>query len=110
MTCVEEMTCGIYGNTTELKPFDVFKFYNYQYGVPDALVLGLFLGILVAGIFLWTRSLNILVILGIYVVTVTSVFAAAENTIAVGYEGVMWIIALALTSIVVIAVLKILRE
>jgi hypothetical protein len=109
MTCVEQMTCGIFNITGGIKPMEVFTFYNLQYGVPNALILGLILGILIAGIYLSTRSLNILVILGIYAVTVTSVFAVTEE-LAPGYEGVMWIIALAVTSLVVIAVLKVLRE
>lgn len=107
------MTCGPWNVTAwqngDFQLMDVFSFYNLQYGVPNALVLGLFLGILVAGIYLWTRSLNILAILGIYTVSVVSVFATTED-IAPGYEGVMWVIALAITAMVVIFVLKLLRE
>lgn len=108
MTCVEDLTCGVW-NSSGFQPLEVFRFYYYQYGIPDAVVLGLFLGILIAGIYLWSRSLNILVILGVYATTVTTVFAASTVT-EPHLHSIMWIIGLAIASIVTIMLLKVLRE
>lgn len=108
MTCVEEMTCGPL-NGTIFQPLEVFRFWYYQYGLPDAVALGVFLGILVAGIYLWTRSLNILVILGVYCITVTTTFAVTP-AVAPAYQNIIWIIALGIASLVIIMLLKVLRE
>ena len=89
---------------------DVFKFYNYQYGIPNAVTLGMFLGILVAGVYLKTRSLNILVILGVYCIAVVSSTWASEVSIQPAYQGIIWIIALSIASLVVIMILKVTRE
>lgn len=102
-TCVEQMTCY------PTKLMDVWKFYTYQYGIPDAVILGLFLGILVAGIYLYTRSLNILVILGVYVIAAVSA-TWANSSVAPAFQGIVWIIALAISSMVVIMIMKVTRE
>ena len=91
-------------------PLDVFSFYQYQYGMPNAVTIGMFLGILVAGIYIKTRSLATLAILGIYTIVVGGVIWASEAVIAPAYHSILWIIAIAITSLVVIAVLKVLRE
>jgi|SRR6185503_17094356 len=108
MTCVEQLTCGPFsGNFTIM---DVFTFYNLQYGIPNAVILGLFLGILIAGIYLWTRSLNILVILGVYCVSIVGATWANETSVQPAYQSAVWIIALAIASLITIMVLKLTRE
>lgn len=102
------MTCGPLNGTAFL-PLEIFRFYFYQYGIPDAVVLGLFLGILIAAIYLWTRRLNLLVVLGVYAITVTTTFQLSTAT-APHLHTMMWIIGLAIASIVTILLLKVLRE
>jgi len=103
-TCVEQLTC------LPEKPLDILKFYNYQYGIPDAVTLGIFLGILIAAITLWTRSFNIMAILGIYAVSIIGATWASESTIQPIYSSMIWIIAIAIASLAVIAFLKVTRE
>lgn len=103
MTCVEELTCF------PEDIMDILSFWTHQFAIPEAGVLGIFLGILVAGIYLWTRSINILVILGIYAISVTSAFAL-EPEIQAGYDGIVWVIAIAVASLAVIMFMKVTRH
>jgi len=98
------------GDCAITNPLDVLKYLNIVYGIPNAVTLGLILGMLVAAIYIWSRNLTVLAILGIYSVAIVASTWAAEGAVTETYKTILYIIALSIASIVVMFVLKVLRE
>jgi peptidoglycan/LPS O-acetylase OafA/YrhL len=103
--CIEQLTCFPSTN-----PLEFFTFWNKVYGIPNAVILGLFLGLIIGAIYLKTRSLIHLAILGIYAISIVSATWASETIIAPAYQTVLYIIAVAIASLLVVIVLKSARE
>ena len=105
--CVFEFTC------LPTNPMDFYKIYHEVYGIPNVVVLGMFLGIIIGAVYVHTRSNTMLAILGIYTVAgLGATYAAEANEQGIGPQLtlVYYVIALSIASAVVVFFLKVLRE
>lgn len=103
-TCIEAMTCF------PEKPLDVFRFYEYQYGIPTVIILAIFVGIIIAAIYLHTRSLAHLAVLSIYAFAAFSTMWINDSFLEAQYHTVSYIIAIAVASLFVLVVLRLVKE
>lgn len=104
VTCVEAGTCW----PTSLEEF--FQIYDIQTGVPFQFVLGLLIGIIVLAIYVHTRSLAHLAILGIYSITAFSAMWANHAFFQSSVNIALYVIAFAIASVIVMVVLKFVKE
>jgi hypothetical protein len=104
--CVIEMTCF----PDFQNPLSVWTFYKEFYGIPNAVTLGIILGIISAGIVVWQRSLASLAICGIYITSIVSSTWLNDTYIAPQYHVITYLIVVAIASLLVMAVLKTIRE
>lgn len=103
-TCIETMTCF------PEKPLEVFKFFEYQYGMPTVIFLAMLVGIIIVAIYLRTRSLAHLAVMTIYSFSVFSTMWLNDSFLAEQYHTVMYVIALAIASVITMMVLKLVKE
>jgi hypothetical protein len=100
MTCLDQLTDN---------PLNAFKLYEYVYGIPSVAILGIYVGIINAAIYLNSRSASMLTIVGTY--SLTAVGATwTQSEIAPQYEMALYVVAFALASTFIMFVLKLLRE
>lgn len=92
------------------KPLDVFNFYDYQYGIPTVVIMAIFVAIFIAGIYLRTRSLAHLIILSVYSFSVFSAMWIGDQFLEEQYQMAIYVIALALGSLLVVMLLKLVKE
>ena len=92
------------------KPLDVFNFYNIQYGIPTVVILGLLVGVIIAAIYLRTRNLAHLIVLSIYSFAVFGTMWINDEYLLEQYHTVMYIIALAMASLITVLFLKLVKE
>ncbi|QDI74082.1 hypothetical protein [Nitrosopumilus spindle-shaped virus] len=104
MTCIELMTCF------PEKPLDVFKFFEYQYGMPTVIFLALLVGIIIVAIYLRTRSLAHLAVMTIYSFAVFSTMWLNDAFLLEQYHTVMYVVALSIASVITMMVLKLVKE
>lgn len=104
VTCIEAMTCF------PEKPLDVFRFFEYQYGMPTVIFLAMLVGIIIIGIYLRTRSLAHLIVMTVYSFSVFSSMWLNDSFLEEQYHTVMYIIALAVASVITIMLLKLVKE
>ena len=104
VTCIESMSCF------PTSPLGVFEFYNIQYGIPNAATLGIFLGIIIMGIYLHTRSITHLAVLAIYSMSMVTATWLSDAYVAAQYQMAIYAIAVGVASVIVFMVLRILRE
>jgi hypothetical protein len=101
--CVIQLTCF------PDNPLDVFSIYEHVYGIPSVAILGIYVGIINAAIYLNSRSGTMLAIVGTY--SLTAVGATwAESEIAPQYETALYVVAFALASAFIVFILRVLRE
>jgi hypothetical protein len=103
-TCIELMECF------PDKPLDVFRFFEYQYGMPTVIFLAMLVGIIIVAIYLHTRSLAHLAVMTIYSFSVFSTMWLNDSFLEEQYHTVMYIIALAIASVITMMVLKLVKE
>lgn len=103
-TCVENLSC------LPSKPLEVFDLYFYQYGIPTSVIFGLLVGIFVVAIYLRTRSLAHLTVLGIYSLVAFSAMWVSDTFLEEQYRMAIYILALAFGSVLVVMVLKLVKE
>ena len=104
MTCVEDMTCW---PTT---PMEIFKLFEYQYAIPTSVILLLFVGIIITAIFLRTRSFAHLAVLSIYSMAVFGGMFVNDAFLEDQYHVVMYVILMAVASVSVSLVLRLVKE
>lgn len=104
--CVTELTCP----PDPANPLDVMRVWTEFYGIPSAAVLGIFVGMLVAGIFAHNKNVGALAIMGIYVTSIVSATWLNDAYIAPQYHAVSYIIAVAIGSVILITFLRTIRE
>ena len=104
MTCIETMTCF------PTAPLDVFKFYEYQYGIPTIVILALFVGMIVMAVYLHTRSLAHLAIMSIYSFSVFGAMFVNDAFLEAQYHTAMYVIMVIVASVIVMVVLKLVKE
>ena len=103
-TCVENISC------LPTNPLDVFNLFDVTYGAgATTIVLAMITGTIIAAIYLRTKSLALLSVLGIYS------FAAFGSLmlspyITSQYQTAVYVIIIAATSVFVMMVLKLVKE
>lgn len=103
-TCIETMSCF------PEKPLDVFNLYQIQYGIDTSIILSLFVGIIIAGIYLRTRSLAHLAVMSIYSFSVFAAMWANNTYLEEQYHTMVYVVAVAIATVIVLAVLKMVKE
>lgn len=103
-TCVETMTC--WPETL----MEIFRLYTYQYDIPVAVILGFFVGIIILAIYVHTRSLAHLAVMGIYSLSIFATMWASDAFFESQIHTAWYVIALAMASVVVLLVLKLVKE
>jgi len=103
-TCIETMSCF------PEKPLDVFRFFEYQYGIPTVMILALFVGMIIVAIYLHTRSFAHLAVLSIYAFSGFSAMWVNDAFLLEQYHTAMYVIALAIASVITVMVLKLVKE
>lgn len=103
-TCVEALTCF----PTTLEGF--FEIYQIQTGVPTSIILGLLVGIIVLAIYVHTRSLAHLVVMGTYSIAAFSAMFLNDTLFEGTINTALYAIAFAIASVIVIMVLKVIKE
>lgn len=103
-TCVETMTC--WPNNLE----DFFEIYTIQTGVPVSVILGLLVGIIVLAIYVHTRSLAHLVVLGVYSLTAFSAMWASEAFFEEAVNTALYVLAFSIATVFVMVILKLVKE
>lgn len=91
-------------------PLGALQVYQEFYGIPNAAILGLVLGIIIGMIYVHTRSLAHLAVLGLYVVALVGSTFAAEAYVAPQYTIAIYVIAIGITSAVILFVLRLIKE
>ena len=104
MTCIESMTCF------PEKPLDFFRFYEYQYGIPTVIILALFVGIIIGAIYLHTRSIAHLAVLSVYAFAGFSAMWINDSFLETQYHTIIYIMAIAIASVIVMVILKLVKE
>ena len=104
MTCVETLTC------LPEKPLEIFNYWLYQYGIPVPIILGLIVGMIIGAIYVRTKSLAHLAVMSIYAVSVFSAMLLNEAYVETQYQSVIYIIAIAIASVITMMVLKLVKE
>lgn len=104
VTCVETLLC------LPEKPLEVFNYWLYQYGIPVPVILGLIIGIIIGGIYVRTKSLAHLSIMTIYAVSVFGTMLVNDAYVETQYHTILYVITIAIASVVVMMVLKLVKE
>lgn len=103
-TCIETMSCF------PAKPLDVFNFYNIQYGVPTVVILAIFMALFIVAIYMRTKSLAHLIVLSVYSISVFGAMWLNDVFLLEQYHNLMYIIALAIASVITLVLLKLVKE
>lgn len=103
-TCVELIEC------IPEAPLDVFNYWLYQYGIPVPIILGLILGIVIGAVYVRTRSLAHLAVMSIYSMTVFGTMLISDAYIEAQYHTMLYVVAIAVASVIVMLVLKLVKE
>ena len=104
VTCVENLLC------LPEKPLEIFNYWLYQYGIPVPVVIGLMIGMIIGAIYVRTKSLAHLAVRSIYAITVFSAMIVSDAYVQAEYHSIIYIIALAVASVITMMVLKLVKE
>lgn len=104
VTCIETMTC------MPEKPLEIFNYWLYQYGIPVPIILGLIVGLVIGAIYVRTRSLAHLAVMTIYAVTVFGTMLISDAYIEAQYHTVLYVVAIAIASVIVMMIMKLVKE
>lgn len=89
---------------------EIWRLYEYQYGVPVAVVLGLFVGMIILAIYVHTRSLAHLAVMGIYALSIFSTMWASNAFFESQINIAWYVVAIAIASVGVMLVLRLVKE
>lgn len=89
---------------------EVWRLYEYQYGIPVAVMLGLLVGIIIVAIYVYTRSLAHLAVMGIYALAVFSTMWASNVYFESQINTAWYVVAVAIASVIVMLVLRLVKE
>lgn len=89
---------------------DVLNIFHEFYGIPNAVTLGILLTMLAGPIVVYTRSMAHLAILGIYIISMVGSTFVADAYLEPQYHTMLYVIVLAAASVVVLLVLKVIKE
>lgn len=104
VTCIESLSC------LPTNPLDVFELYDVTFGTGmTTVILALIVGITIMAIYMRTRSLALLSVLGIYSIATFSAMITSQY-ISAQYQIAQYVIILAVASVIVMMVLKLVKE
>lgn len=104
MTCIETMTC------LPEKPLEIFNYWLYQYGIPIPVVIGLMIGMIIGAIYVRTKSMAHLAVMSIYAVTVFGSMLINDAYVESQYHTIVYVIAVAIATVITMMVLKLVKE
>lgn len=103
-TCIESVSC------LPTNVMQVFQLYDIQFGSGTTLVImALILGVIEMAIYMRTRSLAMLAVIGMYTIAAFSAIITNQY-ISSQYHIAIYVIAIAATSVFTIAILKLVKE
>jgi hypothetical protein len=103
-TCVETFSCLPSG------VMEVWRLYEYQYGIPVSVVLGLLVGMIVLAIYVRTRSIVHLAVGGLYTIAAFSSMWAYNSFFEEQVKMAIYVIAVSVASAITLLVLKLVKE
>lgn len=89
---------------------EIFNLYPIHTGIPVSVILGLFVGIIILAIYVRTRSIAHLSVLGIYSISIFSAMWASEAFFEESIKVALYVIAVSVASVIVMLVLKLVKE
>lgn len=98
MTCLPE------------KPLEIFNYWLYQYGIPIPVVIGLMIGMIIGAIYVRTKSMAHLAVMSIYAVTVFGSMLINDAYVESQYHTIVYVIAVAIATVITMMVLKLVKE
>lgn len=104
VTCIEALNC------LPEKPLEVFNYWLYQYGIPVPVIIGLMVGMIIGAIYVRTKSIAHLAVMSVYAITVFSAMIVADTYIETQYHAIIYIVAIAIASVITMMVLKLVKE
>lgn len=88
----------------------MWEIYELQYGVPVAVMLGLLVGIIILAIYVHTRSMAHLAVMGIYALAIFSTMWASNAYFESQINIAWYVVAVAIASVIVMLVLRMIKE
>jgi hypothetical protein len=89
---------------------EMWEIYELQYGVPVAVMLGLLVGIIILAIYVHTRSMAHLAVMGIYALAIFSTMWASNAYFESQINIAWYVVAVAIASVIVMLVLRMIKE
>lgn len=104
-TCIETLSC-----IPSTNPMEVFHAFDVTYGTGfTTIVMALIIGVITVAIYMRTRSMAMLAVLGIYEIGVFSTILTSQ-LISSQYQIAVYIIGIAATTVFAIMILKLVKE
>ena len=104
VTCIESFSCF----PTEI--LQVFDFYEIQYGIPTVLIFALLVGIIIVSIYLYNRSLSALIVMTMYTFAVLSAMWVNDVWLEAQYHTALYVMFIAIASLIVVFILRLVKE
>jgi hypothetical protein len=89
---------------------EIWRLYEHQYGIPVSVILGLIVGMIILAIYVHTRSLAHLAVMGIYAISIFSAMWASNEFFEEQINVAIYVIAIAIASVTVMFVLRLVKE
>lgn len=89
---------------------EIFRLYQYQIGMPVVVVLAIFVAMIIGAIYVRTRSLAHLAVMSIYSFAVFGTMFVNDAYLEVQYHTAMYVITIALATVFVGMILKLVKE
>ena len=103
-SCVESLSC------LPVKPLDVFNLYDSTYGNGmTVVILALIVGSITMAIYLRTRSMAMLTVLGIYEIATFGALLTSQY-ISSQYQIAEYVVVLGIATVFVVMILKLVKE
>lgn len=103
-TCVETLSC------LPDEFMGIWRLYELQYNMPVSIMLAMLVGMIVLAIYVHTRSMAHLAVLGIYSLSIFATMWASDAFFESQIETAWYVIAIAVATVVVTMILRMVKE
>lgn len=103
-TCIEDGSCFPTGI------LQVYDLYQIQYGIPTVIIFAMLVGIIITAIYLHSRSLSHLIVMAMYAFAVLSAMWVNDEWLEAQYHTAIYVLFVAIASVIVVLVLRLVKE
>ena len=104
-TCIESLSC-----IPQTNPLEVFKAFDVTYGTgTTTIIMALILGVITMAIYMRTKSLTMLTVLGIYELGIFTTILTSQY-LSSQYQIAIYVIGIAATSVFALMCLRLVKE